>query len=723
MNANAWLVLIFWFEGGLLGLGFFIGSLMPPLLEQRRHLDGNKLKDWTTPLALSCAVVGGLVSLFAAGKYLTLYAATLSHQPLRLTATIWNGVTVTGLGQDVAPFNLTLYLDPLAAIFVGLVSFFTICIAIYSVGWLVPGDPLRSSVAGGLNLFAGTMLLVIVVNNAFWLLLALEMVTLTSAYLMLYRGRRGGSSDQNRTAVQTYLIISQFSTVCLTVAVLIIGVHHQTLDLRQFRQPGQPLPTPQVHLAFLFSLMGLGIRAGMTPFHFWVPIGHPQLPTNTHALMSGVMLKLAIYLMLRFFFEFLQPVAWWWGAILLLLAGITVLINVFFALLSHDLKRVLAYHSIENMGLILVGLALALLFTSQSFNHTPALSQVAGLALSASLLHTFNHAIFKTLLFLGTGSIENRTGTVLMHNLGGLLRLFPWTGATFLLGAVAIAGFPPFNGFISEWLILQSFFASMDIYRNLELAPVLMILLPGVLMMIGVALAITALAFVKIAGETLLELPRNTQLAATFPIGDVPWSMRFIMGLLAAMCWGLGLAPGLLLPWLALAITDLGYNSSGVQIGRSGLTITIPTAAGLPYTAVLSVWPLIGLTVIPLLFAVAAGIWHRQNPLPRSPIWAGGEVHHPQTMQYSGSAMAALIWGWVASSSLVRDTPLPTQFRMAQNRWVTEYFNFASNRSVNAVLSISTLVGNYLQNGNIRRYLSYIFAALIIVLVLLGTIQ
>jgi hydrogenase-4 component B len=649
------------------------------------------------------------------------YAAAPMAHPPRLTATIWAGITVTGLGQNPAPFNLTLYLDPLAAIFVVLVSFFTTCVAVYSVGWLTRSDPLRSSVAGGLNLFAGAMLLVVVVNNAFWLLLALEMVTLASAYLILYRGRRGGSFDESRTAVQTYLVTSQLGTVCLAAAILIIGVHYQTLDLGQFRQAGQLLPSPHVHLAFLLTLIGLGIRAGMTPFHFWVPIAHPQLPTNTHALMSGVMLKLAIYLMIRFFFEFLKPVVWWWGALLLLLAGLTALINVFFALISRDLKRALAYHSVENMGLILVGVALALLFTSQNFSHTPALSKVVGLALLASLLHTFNHATFKTLLFLSTGSIENRTGMVIMDKLGGLLRLFPWTGATFLFGAVAIAGFPPFNGFISEWLTFQSLFASMDIYRNPELAPVLMILLPGVLMMAGAALAMTALAFVKIAGETLLGAPRDPQVAASYPSGDVPWSMRFIMSLLAGLCLVLGVAPGLLIPWLALAITGLGYDPSALQVDYSGLTITVPTSTALSYTAALAIWPLVALAVMPLVITLTAGVWHKQKPLLRSPVWAGGERHHPDTMQYSGSALSALVWGWLASSRPVLEEPLPSRFKLAENRWVIEPFNYLYNLFIRVLLGISAWVGNYLQSGDIRRYLLYIFAALIIVLVLLGT--
>jgi len=712
-----WLLSLFWLECSIFGLGSFVGVFGVRLGEVWKA-NRDKMQTLAMQIALASALLGGVIATTASIWYLSLPCG--EDKCRAVMASIPSGFKSEL--QGFSALDLTIYVDPLAALFVLLVGFFTVCVAIYSFGWLAE-DPLRDNVAGGFNLFAGFMLLAIVVNNAFWLLLALESVSLASAYLMLYQGKRGRSREEkekNRIAVQTYLIISHISTIFLCISILITGIGYNSLDLQQFRQLSTLYkPTDLSFLFFLCALMGLGIRAGMFPFQFWVPIAHPQLPTNTHAMMSAVMLKISIYLMIRFFFEFLRPISWWWGAVLLLLAGVTALLNVFYALLSRDLKRALAYHSVENIGIILAGLGLTLLFSSSEFASNLTVRSVAGLALVASLLHTFNHAIFKTLLFLGTGSIENRTGTFVMDELGGLLRRYPWTSIAFLAGAIAIAGFPPFNGFISEWLTVQSFFAGIDIFRynNVVVAALLMIVLLATLILLGLAFGMTALAFVKIAGETLLGLPRNLDVDARAKQGDVPWSMRSVLLILAALCLTLGLMPHLLIPWLARATSGIGYSAIALQSDFSGLFILVGVSQPV-YTATLSALPLFALVVLPSLTVLLAEVWRRWRVPQKSPLWIGGEKYQPQTMQFTGSALSSLVWEvtpWFSLKRLPED-PLPSNFELSDKRYFTDDINHLLNMLTRIILQISMRFGNWFQSGDIRRYLLYILATFIILL-------
>ncbi len=718
----SWIVWLFWIECAIFGLGSTAGPFLPPVA-RALGLDENRAKNWAMRLALALAFFGGLMTVGASGWYLATFAGRGEDCNCKIATTIWSGIDIVGI-STFPRFALTLYVDALSALFGLLIGFFTACVAWYSFSWL-DRNPRRHSVAGAFGLFAFSTLLVVLVNNGFWLLLVLELMSLSFGYLVLYRGQQGGMQEESKTAIRTYLIVSHVSTICLAIAILIIGNNPRSpsLDFELFRQYRDSLPPLSRDVAFVFALIGLGMRAGMTPFHFWVPVAHPQSPTTTHAFSLGVAIKVAIYLMIRFFFEFLSPISWWWGALLLVLAGLTAVLNVFYALLSRDLKRALAYHSVENIGIILVGLGLALLFGSERFGGDVTVRSVAGVALIASLFHVINHAIFKGLLYLGTGCIENRTHTVIMDELGGLIRRYPWTSVMFLVGAIAIAGFPPFNGFISEWLTLQSFFAGIDVYRARDLTPVLMLVLPVTLIMLGLAFALTALAFVKIAGETLLGLPRNPKIVAGFKPGDAPVSMRFVLFVLAALCLVLGLFPSLLIPWLAAAVNGIGYDTRALRADLFDLTIAIQKSSGESiYLTSLAMLPIGMLVVGPVATILAAFVWRRFRPARSSPVWVGGEPYQPQTMQYTGSALSALVWETFQKHAAARrfEEPLPTVFALAEGRYVMEQINRGYNAGIAMVLRASTWVGEHLQNGDIRMYLLYIFGAFITVLLVLA---
>jgi hydrogenase-4 component B len=676
----------------------------PYLLRRLPWLGVERAKTWATAGALALAALGAGSAVAVAVSHLT--ACGRGESCVRRTVVAALPAPAAG-----APgLDLTLRMDGLAALFVAVAGFCAAGIAVYSFGWLRE-DPLRDSVAGSFNLFLAATLLVVLVNNVFWLFVALELVTLCSADLVRYRGRSRGPLAASRTAIRTYLLVSHIGLMCLVAGLLPVVVGRSTLDFDVLRTAGA---SAVPGLSFGLVLLGLAVRCGAVPFHFWVPTVHPQMPTNTHAMMSAVMLKLPVYLMIRIFFEgVIGPVTWWWGVVVLLLAGATALVSVFYAVLSKDLKTALAYHSVENIGIILAGIGLALLFGDDRFAAFPTLRGAAALALLAALYHVVNHALFKTLLFLGTGSIERQTGTVEMGALGGLLRRSPWTGVTFLVGAAAIAGLPPLNGFISEWLTLQSVFGGQEIYRTrAAVALVALGALAVTLIALVMAVALTALAFVKIAGESLLGEPR-----AAVRGRPGTWSMRTVLVLLAGVCLLLGLQPWLLVGWLSAAAPP-GYDVSVLHATPAALSVRLGAGSGqaLGYTAVLHMLPLVVLAVLPVLLTVALRVagWTRR------PVWAGGEPFEPAVMQYTGTAVSALVWEPIGGERAApAEAPLPVTFRMSPRRGVIELTNRLVNGLVAGVTTASQRIGDRFQNGDVRSYLLYIFGAVVFVLAVL----
>jgi formate hydrogenlyase subunit 3/multisubunit Na+/H+ antiporter MnhD subunit len=668
-----------------------------------------RVPTWGMRASLGLAIAGSVAAVAAAAGQLA------ACQPAKQTTCESNDVVVN-LGAPVAEvptleLELAVRLDGLAALFVAVVGVCAAGIAVYSLGWL-RDDPLRHNVAGSFNLFVAATLLMLLVDNLFWLLVALELIALSSADLVRYRGRSGGPLAASRTAVRTYLMVSHVSLIFLLAGLLPVVVEHSSLDLGELRSASPTSPVPAV--SFMLVLVGLAIRAGVTPFHFWVPAVHPHLPTNTHAMMSAVMLKLPVYLMVRFFFEgMIGKASWWWGAVLLVLASVTALVTVFYALLNKDLKVALAYHSVENIGIILAGVGLALLFSDDRFQNLPAVQGAGALALLAALYHVVNHSLFKTLLFLGTGSIEKRTGTVETPALGGLLRTAPWTAVSFLVGAVAIAGLPPLNGFISEWLTLQALFGGQAVYhREAPVALVVVVVLSITLIALGTAFALTALAFVKIVGESLLGEPREV-----LP-GRASWPVRAVLALFAAVCLVIGLQPWLLVGWLSTAVAPLGYDLAVLRAGPAELTVALPDTGGPagPYLAELPMLPLVVLGGLPVLLTVLL----RGRGWRRRPVWAGGRPFQPRTMRYPGSAVTALVW-----ETIGRDrpaglaTPLPDVLQLSPRRTVVELTNWLFNGLAAGLVAGSQWLGERVQNGDIRRYLLYMFTAVVLVVAIL----
>ncbi|RPH33984.1 hydrogenase 4 subunit B, partial [bacterium] len=447
-------------------------------------------------------------------------------------AVLLSGRTVdVGLPHVLPLGELSLHLDSLSAFFLLVISIVGTFVSLYSPGYAAhtAGAGRTGILVFLYNLFLLMMAGVVIAGDAILFLILWEVMSLTTFFLIVFDKK----SSASRRAGFLYVIMTHGGTAFLVVMFLLLFASTGSFSFSTLQGAGATIPEPVKTIIFLCALVGFGTKAGIIPLHIWLPEAHPAAPSNVSALMSGVMIKTGIYGMVRVFFGFLGPGAEWWGILVLVLAVTSSVLGVLYALMEHDLKRLLAFHSIENIGIILMGIGAAMLF-SASGNHP-----LAALALLAGLYHVLNHAVFKGLLFLGAGSVVNATGTRNMEKLGGLVRRLPATAALFLVGSIAISALPPLNGFVSEWLTFQALLQGFTI-ASLAVK----IAIPLTVALLALTGALAAACFVKAFGITFLGLPRSEAASAAHEPGKL---MLGAMGGLAFLCFLLGIAPGLVI--------------------------------------------------------------------------------------------------------------------------------------------------------------------------------
>src|SRR5215468_10188963 len=368
------------------------------------------------------------------------------------------------------------------------------------------------------------MNLVVLSDDAFSFLVSWEFMSLSSWALVVAHHRE----PENLRAGYVYLLMASFGTLALLLAFgLLAGESGNYLfDAIRASHPSATLTA----VVLILVLVGAGSKAGIVPLHAWLPLAHPAAPSHVSALMSGVMTKVAVYGFVRIVFDLVGGPAWWWSLAVLAVGGVTAVMGVLYALMQHDLKRLLAYHTVENIGIIYIGLGLALAFKAQG------MAVAAALALAAGLFHVFNHSVFKSLLFFGAGSALNATGERDMEHLGGLIHRMPQTAFAFLVGCVAISALPPLNGFVSEWLTFQAILLSPQLPSwGLKL------LVPAVGALLALSAALAAACFVKAYGVTFLGRPRTRSAENVDETDSFSLAAMF---LLAALCLIAGILPG-----------------------------------------------------------------------------------------------------------------------------------------------------------------------------------
>lgn len=435
-------------------------------------------------------------------------------------------ITLLSWADSVPYLAFSLNADSLSAFFIFCLTLLAFCVSLYSLGYLQHYYGSRPVGLFNLlyNLFLLSMALLFTSRNIISFLVFWELMSLFSYALVVFEAEH----PENSRAGLLYLIMTHLGTAFLVVAFMLIYQYTGSLEIGP---AGSAIPPFWQNVVFVLLLVGFGIKAGVIPLHIWLPYAHPAAPSNVSALMSGIMIKTAVYGLIRFVLIVLGASAPWWGTVVLLAGAVSAVLGVAYALMEHNFKRLLAYHSIENIGIILIGLGISLYAAA---NHHPA---AAGLALLASLFHLLNHTLFKGALFLGAGSLHYATHTKDIEELGGLMKKMPYTGFLFILASLSISAIPPFNGFVSEWLTYQSLFLNLTLAGSgLKLLSMLAVAA------LALAGALAAACFVKLIGISFLGLPRSEHAKEAM---EVPYSMLAGMGILTFFCLIFGIFPRL----------------------------------------------------------------------------------------------------------------------------------------------------------------------------------
>jgi len=665
----------------------------------------------TLAIVLACA--GALLALaaFAVAIGRSAAASRIVYGASMIVAAISLATAAMHLLGGRAPESLTLpvgvpwlgshfRLDALSAFFLVVVDFGALCASLFALGYgeheTAPGRVLPFYSA-----FLAGMTLVVIADDAFTFLLSWEFMSLSSWALVMSHHR----VPDNVRAGYVYLVMASFGTLSLLLGFGLLAGPDGFYTFEQMRaaHPSAALSA----LALILALIGAGSKAGIVPLHAWLPLAHPAAPSHVSALMSGVMTKVAVYGFVRIAFELAGAPAWWWSIVVLALGGITAVMGVLYALMQHDLKRLLAYHTVENIGIIFIGLGLALAFKSYGMPFA------AALALTAALLHVFNHSLFKSLLFFGAGAVLTATGERDMEHLGGLIHRMPQTAFVFLVGCAAISALPPLNGFVSEWLTFQAMLLSPQLPSwGLKL------LVPAVGALLALSAALAAACFVKAYGVTFLGRPRTP--AAESAVETDRFSLAAMM-LLAAFCLLIGVLPGLFIDALAPVSSALIGAHMPEQTGTQWLAIVPIGASRSSYD---------GLLVF--LFMVIAGTLaafaiHRlaSDRLRRAPAWDCGYPDPNPATQYTATSFAEPIrrvFGtMVFRASEHVEMPPPGDTRPARlTVHITDPIWDAIYLPLAAGIGFAADRLNRLQFLTIRQFLSLVFGALVFLLLVLA---
>ncbi len=534
-----------------------------------------------------------------------LVGALLETAASALTLAAGNVLTLT-LPFGVELFSLTVRLNALSAFFNLTLGILAATVSIYSFGYLRHLETRRGMAVLGFfyNVLLLSLTLVFSAGNVFFFLSAWEVMALSAFCLVIFEYE----SEETRRAGMVFLIMSHAGTGLLLLAFLILAQAGGSLDFNSLHAVAARLPEWERGTVFILFFLGFGVKTGMIPIHVWLPAAHSVAPSNISALMSGIVIKTGIYGMALVFFDFFDVPPLWAGMLVLATGVVSALLGVLYALMEHDLKRLLAYHSIENIGIILIGFGAALVF--RALGH----STLAAVAMLAGLYHTINHAIFKSLLFLGAGSVLQTTGTRNMEQMGGLIRRMPFTALCFLTGAIAISGLPPLNGFVSEWLTYQALLAGFGSTSSL-----VRVMFPIAGAMLALTAALAAACFVKAFGISFLALPRSERADQAQEVGV---SMRIGMGILAAGCFVLGLgATWFLQVFDRITEPGFGVRVSALLTAGNGFVLTAGTVRGGSVSTA-------GIAAMLLLLgAIPAGfwlVWGRLGRRATGPAWDCG---------------------------------------------------------------------------------------------------
>lgn len=644
-------------------------------------------------LSLSLIVAGGVLPLFLWRHFgLMKTVGVLAMGAGCLMGLVDAGTKLFHPGDFTASiaylntFALAFRMDGLSAFFLVVILAVSFLAAIYSFNYMDdPGKSLGVAVNYFcFSLLVAAMALVVTADNMITFLLSWEIMSLSSFFLVVYDYR----SAENRKAGYLYFIFSQVGAMFIIAA---FGVLYASTGSLGFAV-ASGLPQGTKILVFVLAFVGFGSKAGVFPFHVWLPHAHPAAPSHISAVMSGVMIKTGIYGIVRTYM-LVDPTGEVFGAIVLIAGVVSGILGVVYALGQHDLKRLLAYHSVENIGIILIGIGIGMIGVASD---QPIM---AVLGFSGGLLHVLNHAIFKSLLFMGAGMVLKNTGTRTIDVLGGLLKRMKITGTTFLIGSLAISGLPPFNGFVSEFFIYLGGFRGVALERSafvLSLAAIVGLAIIG-----GLALA----CFTKVVGVVFQGEPRSEAAAVA---GEKGPAMLIAMMILAAACVLIGVFPNLFFIMSLKAV-----NALGLPYGQLPLEPFVQITGNITRGAALFFSVLIVIVILRTLV-------YRNKTVTRSGTWGCGFTRPTVKMQYTGSSYAASILDFFKPLAPLSEDHPRIQGRFPAKTHYHSHVNDVAELYMNGVI-VRPVLGmfdklRWIQHGDIHLYIGYILLAIVVLL-------
>ncbi len=600
---------------------------------------------------------------------------------------------VLPIGLPDLPFHLRL--DALSAFFLVLLGGAAFGVTVYASGYF---RNMRAAPLGLLtmwyHLFLAGMVMVLLADDAYAFMVSWEVMALSSYFLVTTDHK----VPEIRRAGFLYLLIAHVGAVALLLCFGVLqgggGVGDYTFNTMRNAE----MAPFWASVVYLLALFGFGAKAGLVPMHVWLPEAHPAAPSPVSALMSGVMLKTAIYGLLRVTFDLLNVQLAWWGTLTLALGLLTALYGVIFAAVQSDMKRLLAWSSIENIGVILAAFGLTLIF------YTDGKGALAALTMTALLYHAINHAFFKGLLFVGTGAVLHATGERRMGHLGGLIRFMPWTAWLTLIGALAIAGLPPLNGFVSEWLLLQAFLLTPGLTQ-----PYLNMVIPVAAASVALAAALAAYVMVKFFGVVFLGQPRDASLHHAH---EASWPERLGMIWLAAGCVLLGLFPAQVIDWLAPVVRLL---TGQTMINDGNWLMLAPVSAERASYAPLIFFAVVLVTLL-LVFLLVRRAFHGR--VRRADPWDCGYPEQDARMQDTAEGFGQPIRQIFETFMRVeRERPDPFDRHPRYTGASLDKIWFLVYEPIAKLAGWLSDQAGRLQHGRIQWYLIYSFATLIFLLV------
>ncbi|MDD5020133.1 MAG: proton-conducting transporter membrane subunit [Candidatus Omnitrophica bacterium] len=605
--------------------------------------------------------------------------------------------------------NLQFCFDPLALFFLGVIALVSFPSFLFSAGYLrVHFSRRRSLLAAGLTVFfVLSMAAVVVSANLIFFLFAWEFMSLISYFLVVFEHEHEASVK----AGMIYLVMTHIGTAFLLAAFLLMYARAGTWDFEGIRIAVPAFSPTLKNVLFILFFAGFGMKAGIVPLHIWLPYAHPQAPASVSSIMSGAMIKIAIYGILRFIVGMLGLPPAWWGNAILVLAGISCLVGVIYALMEHDIKKLLAYHSVENIGIILLGVGAGMVFWHWGWR------VLACAAFAAGLYHTVNHAVFKGLLFLCSGSIHAATGIKDIEKLGGLIKRMPQTAAAFLVGAMAISALPPLSGFVSEWLIFQVFFAALrDATSGGKL------FFAGMMACLALTSGLAAACFVKAFGVAFLAMPRSQ---AAGEAREVTLSMRSAMAFLAALTIALGLGAGLI--WKMLCVIAASFLDQPAPVpndllGGSWALIRFPgTGASLSTPMIL-----LALCGGAAAIALVVRLRPRRPVVVKGKTWDCGYYQLDHRTEYTATAFSkpfriafSFFLMPYRKTEKIRDSFYHVKEFIYETATTPVFKRYLYDPLVAGLLKLAHHAKGF-QMGSIHWYLAYIFVTILTLIVVFG---